>query len=266
MMGAFLGDMIGAPYEFDRGKKTKDFPLWGPRSQFTDDTVMTIAVADALLDARGLTEAETVAQLAARMREWGKRYPHAGYGGRFGVWLRSPRMGPYNSYGNGAAMRCAAAGWLADSLAGAERLGRLTAEPTHNHPEGIRAAEATAGAIWLARTGTDRDGVVEYMTSCWGYALHPLADLRAANRHDETCQKTMPLVIAAIAESTDFEDAIRNAVSCSGDADTIACITGSIAEALYGVPGDLYAEGLRRLPLDIMHELERFEREMVKRN
>ena len=265
MIGAILGDMIGAPYEFDKGKKTKVFPLWSKGSKFTDDTVMTVAVADALLCAHGYTEAETVACIAGRMRAWGASYPNAGYGGRFRVWLAKPGMGPYNSYVNGAAMRCAAAGWLARSLAEAERLGRLTAEPTHNHPEGIKAAEATAGAIWLARTGTDREGVVEYMTNCWSYALRPLAELRAANRHDETCQKTMPLVIAAIAESTGFEDAIRNAVSCSGDADTIACITGSIAEALYGVPEDIVEEGLSRLPYDIKLQLLRFECELEKR-
>ena len=153
MYGAILGDMIGAPYEFDRSQKTKEFPLFSRGSEFTDDSVMTIAVAEALLDNTGKTDDEIRTALVSSMRKWGKQYPDAGYGGRFYGWLRAKNPEPYGSYGNGSAMRVSSAGWLYDTLAETRRIARLTAEVTHNHPEGIKGAEATASAIFLARMG-----------------------------------------------------------------------------------------------------------------
>ncbi|MBQ8130502.1 MAG: ADP-ribosylglycohydrolase family protein, partial [Clostridia bacterium] len=159
MYGAILGDMIGAPYEFDRGRKTKVFPLFISDSQFTDDTVMTLAVAEALMDSRGSSDDGIRAALIEKMQKWGRRYPHAGYGGMFAQWLRTPSPRPYGSYGNGSAMRVSAAGWLYDTLEETRRIARLTAEVTHNHPEGIKGAEATAAAIFLARTGADKERI-----------------------------------------------------------------------------------------------------------
>ena len=261
MIGAMLGDMIGAPYEFDRGSKTKDFPLFGRESQFTDDSVMTIAVAEALLDSRGQSDDEIKAALIRSMQKWGRRYPDAGYGGMFIRWLlftENPK--PYGSYGNGSAMRASAAGWITDDLKSARHLAALTAEVSHNHPEGIKGAEATAAAIVLARTGSSMAEIRAYIEHAFGYDLsHTCAELRTKNRHNETCQVTMPLVFAAFLDCTDFEDAVRNAISLGGDTDTIACITGSIAEAFYGVPEDIAAEGRRRLPEDLRAVLTRFD-------
>ncbi|MBQ8922844.1 MAG: ADP-ribosylglycohydrolase family protein [Oscillospiraceae bacterium] len=262
MIGAILGDMIGAPYEFNRGGKTKDFPLFVRRSAFTDDTVMTVAVAEALMDSRGKTDAEILSALTASMQKWGRRYPDAGYGGRFIRWLFTDNPQPNNSFGNGSAMRVSAAGWLCDDLDATRRMAALTAAVSHNHPEGIKGAESTAAAIFLARTGSSKDEIRAYTEREFGYDLsRTCGELRPGNRMNETCQVTMPLVFAAFLESTDFEDAIRNAVSLGGDTDTVACITGSIAEAFYGVPEELAAEGRRRLPEDLAAVLTRFEQE-----
>ena len=260
MIGAILGDIIGAPFEFDRGNKTKDFPLFSRDSCFTDDTVMTVAVGEAMLAARGWDDEATKTELIRTMQRWGRRYPRAGYGGRFIRWLlftHNPK--PNNSYGNGSAMRVSAVGWLYDSLEETRRMAALTASVSHNHPEGIKGAEATAAAIFLARKGATREQVVEYMVGEFGYELKTCAELRPGNRHNETCQVTMPLVIAAINESDSYEDAIRTAVSLGGDTDTIACIVGGIAEALYGVPTGIIEEGMRRLPEIMRAAVRHFE-------
>ena len=157
MYGAILGDMIGAPYEFDNGGKTKEFPLFSEESRFTDDSVMTVAVAEALLDYKDGAADDLGAALVSSMRKWGRQYPNAGYGTRFFRWLFTPGSGPYNSFGNGSAMRVSAAGWLYDSLDGTRAIARATSEVTHTHPEGIQGAEATASAIYLARTGKGKD-------------------------------------------------------------------------------------------------------------
>ena len=244
MIGALLGDMIGAPYEFDRGDKTKEFPLFSRGSKFTDDSVMTVAVAEALMDAEGGSDDGIRAALVRSMQKWGQRYPYA----------------------NGSAMRTSAAGWLYDDLAATRHMAALTAEVSHNHPEGIKGAEATAAAIFMARSGSSKDEIRAYTEREFGYDLsQTCAELRLKNRHDETCQVTMPLVFAAFLESTDFEDAIRNAVSLGGDTDTIACITGSIAEAFYGVPEEIAAEGRKRLPADMDALLERFRANLAQK-
>jgi ADP-ribosylglycohydrolase len=260
MYGAILGDMIGAPYEFDRGKKTKKFPLFVAASQFTDDTVMTIAVAEALLGvAADAPDNIFFDDIVASMRRWGRKYPHAGYGGRFREWLKSPDPKPYGSYGNGSAMRVSAAGWLYDTLEETRRVALLTAVVTHNHPEGIKGAEATASAIFLARTGSSKEEIKEYIVREFGYDLSRTCDeIRPAYRHVESCQKTVPEAITAFLEGNDFEDVIRTAVSLGGDCDTLTCIAGGIAEAFYGVPEEMAAECRKRLPADMLAVLDRF--------
>ena len=260
MYGAFLSDMIGSPFASDRGNKTKDFPLFSRRSQFTDDSVMTAAVAEALMDTAGGTDKEIRAAVAASMQKWGRRYPHAGYGARFRYWLAAERPRPYGSYGNGSAMRVSAAGWLADTLEETRRLARLSADVTHDHPEGIKGAESVAAAIFMARTGSGKEEIRAYVTREFGYDLTRTCDeIRPFYRHDESCQKTVPEAFTAFLEGTDFEDVIRTAVSLGGDCDTLTCIAGSMAEAFYGVPETLKDECRKRLPKDMLAVLERFD-------
>ena len=207
MFGAILGDMIGAPFEFDRGKKTKDFPMFSRESRFTDDTVMTIAVAEALMDSRGLSEEETKQALVDSMRKWGRKYPHAGYGGRFRHWLWAEDPQPYGSFGNGSAMRVAAAGWLYDTLEETQEKARWTAEVTHNHPEGIKGAEATACAIFLARTGKSKQEIKDCIIGEFGYNLNRTCDeIRPTYRHVESCQETVPEAITAFLEGRRHPD------------------------------------------------------------
>jgi len=235
MLGAILGDIVGSPYEFDHNNyKHKDFPLLGEKSHFTDDTVMTVAVAQGLMAGQGDAQ-KTFAEVQHEMRRWGRAYPNAGYGGMFRRWLRAEHPQPYGSFGNGSAMRVAAAGWLFDTLDKTLEMAKVTAEVTHNHPEGIKGAQATATAIFLART---------------------CDEIRPTYHHVETCQETVPEAIIAFLESVSFEDALRNAVSLGGDSDTLACITGGIAEAFYGMPQKLRDETLKRLPEDIREAYE----------
>lgn len=267
MYGAILGDMIGAPYEFDRGNKTKDFPLFSKDSQFTDDTVMTIAVAEALLDTMGQSDVAIKSAVVRSMQKWGGRYPHAGYGGRFRVWLRMAEPKPYGSYGNGSAMRVSAAGWLFDDLETTRHMARLTAEVTHNHPEGIKGAEATASAIFLARTGRSKDEIRDTIVREFGYDLTRTCDeIRPTYHHDESCQRTVPEAITAFLEGEDFEDVIRTAVSLGGDCDTLTCIAGGIAEAFYGVPDTLIDACRDRLSPDILQVVDRLMNQRAKRS
>ena len=260
MYGALLGDMIGAPYEFDRGNKSKEFPLFCENSRFTDDSVMTIAVAEALLGSRFLDDDSIRAALIKSMRKWGKKYPDAGYGRKFLCWLREKDPKPYGSCGNGSAMRVSAAGWLFDTLEETREKARLTAEVTHDHPEGIKGAEAVSGAIFLARTGRSKEEIRDYIVQEFGYDLSRTCDqIRPSYYHNESCQKTVPEAITAFLEGADFEDVIRTAVSLGGDCDTLTCIAGSIAEAFYGVPAILKAECKRRLPEDMAYILGRFD-------
>ena len=264
MYGAILGDMIGSPYEFDRGNKSKDFPLFTAESQFTDDTVMTIAVAEALLDGPA-DEAGMKAQLVQSMQKWGRRYPYAGYGGRFRHWLKSPKPQPYNSWGNGSAMRVSAVGWLYNDMDSVRRMARLTAEVTHNHPEGIKGAEATAAAIFLVRSGRSKAEIKAYVEREFGYDLSRSCDeIRPGYRHVESCQETVPEAITAFLEGESFEDVIRTAVSLGGDCDTLTCIAGSMAEGFYGVPEELKRECEKRLTTDLLGVLERVNAAVMK--
>ena len=268
MIGAILGDMIGAPYEFDRGNKTKDFPLFSKKSQFTDDSVMTVAVAEALISSYGKSDDEIRTALVDSMQKWGKRYPHAGYGGMFSQWLIAKNPKPYGSFGNGSAMRVSSAGWLYDDIDTTSKIAAITADVTHNHPEGIKGAEATASAIFLARNGSSKEEIKEYIIREFGYDLSRTCDeIRPTYHHVESCQETVPEALTAFLEGNDFEDVIRTAVSLGGDCDTLTCIAGSIAEAFYGVPNEVKDICLSKLPDDIIAVIELFDdsrKEMLK--
>ncbi|MEJ2588177.1 MAG: ADP-ribosylglycohydrolase family protein [Deltaproteobacteria bacterium] len=250
MLGAVAGDIIGSVYE-SRPIKTKDFSLFGPSSSFTDDTVLTLAVADAILTGRTYLDS---------FLELGRQYPHAGYGGTFIRWLFSNDPQPYNSWGNGAAMRVSPVGFAFDEaetvLAEAEK----TAGVSHNHPEGIKGAQATALTIWLARNGHSKSEIRERITRDFGYDLERrVTDIRPSYGFDVSCQGTVPEAIISFLDAEGYEDAVRNAVSLGGDSDTLACITGGIAEAFYGsVPAPIKRAALRRLPADLLDIVDRF--------
>lgn len=261
MYGAILGDIVGSPYEFDcNNYKAKDFPLFSRRSDFTDDTVMTLAVAKALLSSRGQDDTAIKAALVREMQQLGRSYPDRGYGARFSRWLYADASQPYHSYGNGSAMRVSPAAWLAEDMEEALHLAQLTAEVTHDHPKGIKGAQATAAAIFLARTGHDKAEIKASVEREFGYDLSRTCDeIRPTYHHVESCQETVPQAITAFLESTDFEDALRTAVSLGGDSDTLAAITGSIAEAFYGVPEELRHECRKRLTPELSAILRRWE-------
>ena len=256
MYGAILGDIIGSPYEFDRGSKTKRFPFFDKGCRFTDDTVMTIAVAEALMLANGHNvsddEVATKDFLIDAMHKWGQKYPDAGYGGTFYGWLANEDREPYNSWGNGSAMRVSSAGWLYDDLDTTRRIARWTAEVTHNHPEGVKGAESVASAIFMARNNSSKDEIRSYITKEFGYDLNRTADdIRPTYCFDVSCQGSVPEAIISFLDGESFEDVIRTAVSLGGDTDTIGAIAGSIAEAFYGVSDELKSECEKRLPDDL---------------
>ena len=266
MYGAILGDIIGSPYEFDMGSKTKDFPLFCSQSEFTDDTVMTIAVAEVFLDEDlPMNDGTIRQQLIESMQCWGMCYPHAGYGARFVHWLQDHDPQPYGSFGNGSAMRVSSVAWLFDNLGLVRQMARLSAEVTHNHPEGIKGAEATAAAIFLARTGCSKTQIKAYIEENFRYDLSRTCDeIRPGYRHVESCQETVPEAITAFLEGESFEDVIRTAVSLGGDCDTLTAIAGSIAEGFYGVPDDLKRKCRTYLTPDILAVLDRFEAAVSK--
>jgi ADP-ribosylglycohydrolase len=225
MIGAIAGDIIGSVYE-SNPIKTKEFSLFHPRCRFTDDSVLTIAVAQAIL---------TDGDYGHWVREIGRRYPHAGYGGAFVRWLHAGAPEPYNSWGNGSAMRVSPVGWAFDDIESILRESARTAEISHNHPEGIKGAQATAAAVFLARTTHDKALIKSEMTQRFGYDVNrKLKDIRPAYAFDVSCQGTVPEAIISFMEAESFEDAVRNAISLGGDSDTLACIAGAVAEAYYG--------------------------------
>lgn len=264
MYGAILGDIIGSPYEFDRGNKSKDFPLFSPDSTYTDDSVVTLAVADAFLSLPPeATDEDIRRQLIQSMQTYGRKFPYAGYGGMFRRWLKDSNPQPYGSYGNGSAMRVSSVGWLFDDLQTVRHMARLSAEVTHNHPEGIKGAEATASAIYLARTGSTKAEIKAYIEANFYYDLSRTCDeIRPTYHHVESCQETVPEAITAFLEGVSFEDVIRTAVSLGGDCDTLTCIAGSIAEGYYGVPEELKQQCRERLPEDLRKILRRFEEKL----
>jgi len=250
MIGAIAGDIIGSVYEFGR-TKSKDFPLFGPGSAFTDDSVLTVAVAQAIL---------TDGDYKRAVLDFGRRYPDAGYGGFFAGWLRSPDPKPYNSWGNGSAMRASPVGFAFDSVDEVLREAQRSAEFTHDHPEGIKGAQATALAVFLARTEWDKDLIRTEITSRFGYDLdRTVEDIRPGYGFDESCQRTVPEALVAFLDSVSYEDAVRNAISLGGDSDTLACITGGIAEAFYGpVPNVIVEQVKGILPADLWGVTEEF--------
>lgn len=266
MLGAIIGDMVGAPFEFDRGNKTKDFQLFSEATEYTDDTVMTIAVAEALLISLNEPDDWKREKLTKCMQDWGRRYPDAGYGGMFGRWLMAENPRPYNSYGNGSDMRVSAAGWLFKDLNETLRIARLTAEITHNHEEGIKGAEATAAAIFLLRNGYSKEALKDFIVTEFGYDLSRTCDeIRPEYRHVETCQGTVPEAITAFLEGKDFEDVIRTAVSLGGDSDTLTCIAGNMAEAYYGIPPLIAKQAIERIEPEMRMVLKVFNRVYISR-
>lgn len=256
MYGAILGDIIGEPYEFDRGNKTKDFPLFSSRPRFTDDTVMTIAICDGILRAGPDADESTMKnEMIKSMQRWGHKYPHASYGQRFYLWLASEDTKPYGSYGNGSAMRVSSVGWLFETLERTREVARWSAEITHNHPEGIKGAESSAAVIWMARNGYSKNQIKEYVIKEFGYDLSRTCDeIRPQYHHVESCQETVPEAITAFLEGRDFEDVIRTAVSLGGDCDTLTDIAGGMAEAFYGIPEELETKCIE-YTADDMHKI-----------
>lgn len=247
MLGAIFGDIVGSVYEFDN-THDPDFPLLSSWSRPTDDSIMTLAVARALTQTYGQPDAIVRAALVHEMQTLGRRYPDRGYGGMFGQWLRSRDPQPYHSFGNGSAMRVSPAGWLYATMDATLHAAALTAEVTHNHPEGIKGAQAIAAAVYMARTGHTKAEIRQFITTTFGYDLtRTLDEIRPGYAFYETCQQSVPEAITAFLESTDYEDAIRKAVTLGGDSDTIACMTGAIAEAFYPMPDRFKQEALRRL-------------------
>jgi ADP-ribosylglycohydrolase len=250
MIGAIAGDIIGSVYEFNQ-IKTKEFPLFVERSHFTDDSVLTAAVADAILSGRSYKES---------MLDIGRRYPDSGYGGSFIGWLFSENPQPYNSWGNGSAMRVSPVGFAFQSEEKVLSEAKKSAEISHNHPEGIKGAQAAALAIFLARSGHGKDTIRKRFADEFGYDLERTVDgIRPDYSFNESCQETVPEAIVAFLDSNSYEDAVRNAVSLGGDSDTLACITGGIAEAFYGgVPDSIVKEARTRLTPDLLAVVDDF--------
>lgn len=238
MLGAIVGDIVGSIYEFDN-HRSKDFPFFGPGAAFTDDSVLTLAVADALLHGRPPRET---------LYLWAVRHPKRGYGVGFRNWLTTWELAPYDSWGNGAAMRVSPAALLANTLDEALEAARRVTVVTHNHPEGIKGALATAHAIFLARFGAGPGEIRRTIEDEYGYDLDRSVDsIRPGYTFDESCQRTVPEAIVCALEARDFEDAIRNAISIGGDSDTIAAIAGPIAEARFGIPDEIAHTALARV-------------------
>ena len=257
MIGAVIGDIVGSRFEWDN-IKTKEFDLFSEKCMFTDDSVMSIAIAKAILDCDG--SYENLGQSAIKnMQKIGRKYPSCGYGPMFRDWLFSENPEPYNSYGNGSAMRVSACGFVASSLEQATEMARQVTEVTHNHKEGIRGAEATAAAIFLARQGKSKEEIRDYINSNYYTLDFTLDEIRPCYDFDVSCQGSVPQAIVAFLESNGFEDAIRNAISIGGDSDTLAAITGGIAEAYYGVPNYIKLQALSFLDDNLREIVDLFE-------
>jgi ADP-ribosylglycohydrolase len=250
MLGAIAGDIIGSVYE-GTPIKTTDFLLFQNSSTFTDDTVLTIAVADSILSGTKYEE---------KLKEYFRKYPERGFGGMFSRWAMSERTKPYNSWGNGSAMRVSPVGFAFDTMKRVLEEAEKSAEVTHNHPEGIKGAQATAAAVFLARNGATKKDIKDSVENTFNYDLSESIDsVRKWYRFDVSCQGTVPYAIRSFLDSEDFEDAIRKAVSLGGDSDTLACITGGISEAYYKkIPNEIKKEVIKRLPEEFRVIIEKF--------
>ncbi|OPY86392.1 MAG: ADP-ribosylglycohydrolase [Syntrophus sp. PtaU1.Bin208] len=255
MIGAIAGDVIGSVYEHSR-MKTLNFPLFQEYSRFTDDTVMTLAIADAIINSRGYAES---------MKSFGRRYPKAGYGRDFLKWILASESKPYNSWGNGSAMRASPIGFAYPTVETVMAEARKSAEVSHDHPEGIKGAQAAALAVFLARTGKSKKEIREEISGRFAYNLdRTVDDIRPNYRFDASCQGSVPEAIIAFLDSKNYEDAIRKAVSLGGDSDTLACIAGGIAQAFYGeIPPEILAEVRKRLPGEFLTIIDRFHKEYI---
>ena len=260
MYGAIIGDIIGRRFEFDRGNKSREFELFTSECDYTDDTVMTVAVAEALLDAGLDADEKTVkANLIKSMKKWGKRYPYAGYGARFISWVLTDDPEPYGSYGNGSGMRVSPVGWLYDSMERTREVARWTAEVSHNHPEGVKGAESVAAAIYMARNGSNMEEIRGYIEKEFGYDLsRTLDEIRPKYQHVEDCMHTIPEAFECFLEANSYEECIRNVMYIGGDTDTLGAIAGAIAEAKWGVPEKLIKQAGEFLPDDILEVVKRF--------
>ncbi len=269
MLGAIIGDMVGAPYEFQQHNiKSKEFPLFSSKSRFTDDTVTTLAVCLALLDA-GTDYAALSEKAVYHLQTLGQKYCDAGYGARFYRWLWAKNPEPYGSYGNGSAMRVSGVGHLAKSLAEARSLARAVTAITHNHAEGLKGAVATAEGVYLARNGSTMAELRSALAAYYPELNDPrftLDNIRPAYRMNMACQASVPQAFAAFLESTSFEDALRGAVSIGGDSDTIAAIAGSIAGPFWGIPTDIAAEAASYLPEEFVQIIAEFEARTADHN
>ena len=257
MLGAIIGDIVGSRFEWNN-IKTKNFEFYHDRCFATDDSIMSLAIAKAIVESEG--EREKLSDLAVKyMQQIGRPYPDCGFGGSFYGWIYSDDPKPYGSLGNGAAMRVSACGFAARSLEEAKELSRAVTEVTHNHPEGISGAEATAVAIYMAREGKSIPEIREHIEKNYYRLGFTLDSIRDTYKFNEICRDTVPQAIEAFLESTSFEDAIRNAISIGGDSDTLAAITGGIAEAYYGIPEDLRTGAMRFLDSRLTKLLLEFE-------
>ena len=251
ILGAIAGDVIGSIYEF-HNIRSVDFPLFDDKCKFTDDSVLTIAIADCIINKK---------DFAKTVWEYARKYPHSGYGGRFREWIHRTDLQPYNSFGNGSAMRVSPVGFYSKTLEETLELAKQTAEITHNHPEGIKGAQAIASCIFLARTGSNKNAIREYVVSTFGYNLNrTLDEIRPTYRFNETCQGSVPEAIIAFLESDDYESAIRLAISIGGDSDTIACMTGGIACAYYGMPEEIANFVNSKLPKEFLDIISNFDK------
>ncbi|MGB0748401.1 MAG: ADP-ribosylglycohydrolase family protein [Magnetospiraceae bacterium] len=257
MIGAIIGDIVGAPYEGRlSNRKSKDFPFFSWRSKFTDDTVCTIAVADCLLE-KG--------DFAPYLRRYYALHPKAGYGGMYAKWARTPDMGPYNSWGNGSAMRVSPVPYVAQDETELLDLAAASAAVTHNHPDGIAGAQALALAMWRACTGTSAPDIREEIADRFAYDLSRSVDeIRPKYKFDVSCAGSVPQAVTCALEAVDFEDAIRNAVSIGGDSDTIACMAGGLAECLFDIPPDMIKTARNFLTFDLLAVVDRFDREVIR--
>jgi len=263
MFGAIIGDIVGSRFEW-HNHRSKRFKLFATDCFLTDDTVMTLAVAQAILEAAG--DYKNLGQLTIKnMQKIGRRYPDCGYGGMFATWMFSDQPQPYNSFGNGAAMRVSACGFAATSLQEALSLAQKVTEVTHNHPEGIKGAQATAAAVFLARTGHDQNAIRAYIEQNYYPLTKTIDEIRPTYRFNETCQETVPQAITAFLEANSFEDALRNAISIGGDSDTVAAITGGIAEAAFDIPADIRNNALPFLDDSLRKILINFENTFPKK-
>lgn len=261
IIGAIAGDVIGSAYEFNP-TRDYDFKLFTPKSTFTDDTVLTMANAIWLIE----DEQHSHERLVNIMHDLCRKYTGRGYGGRFAQWIHSSQPEPYNSFGNGSAMRVSPVGYYARSLDEALELAKISAEVTHNHPEGIKGAQATAAAIFLARQGKSKQEIRDYVTQTFGYNLsRTLDEIRPTFTFDETCQRTVPEAITCFMEGENYEDVVRLSVALAGDADTIAAIAGSISSAVDDVPNEITQPVIALLSEEFCTTLLRFNRLVAKR-